>query len=323
MDPRAGLNLRKLSLQVPDDQQASLEEALHCFSHQAMATVFEIFCAHPDPEYARQAARASFGLADRLEQELSRFIENSDISRINNLAAGETVRVSRWTMECLLLAQIAHAETGGAFDISLGTGLQRLELLPRDFLVRAGTDGIRLDLGGIGKGYALDRMAEVLVDWDIHQVILHAGYSSVLAMNPPSGWEGWPLTMTVPDEVQGESFNLLHARQRVLSASGLRKGDHIRNPREGQAAPLRLATWVAADIDALVPFCRRAGILGASDTPVSDWPAAVAEVFSTAFMILGRGEIEDCCRRVPGLEAWLIEQGQEDENGKQSVSHVP
>jgi hypothetical protein len=61
---------------------------------------------------------------------LSRFIPNSDISRINHLAAGESVRVSRWTMECLELAREAYKETGGAFDISLGTGFERLQLSP-------------------------------------------------------------------------------------------------------------------------------------------------------------------------------------------------
>ena len=56
------------------------------FSHEAMATVFEVHAAHPDQHYAAQAAQAAFDLADRLEHELSRFLPNSDISRINQLA---------------------------------------------------------------------------------------------------------------------------------------------------------------------------------------------------------------------------------------------
>jgi len=62
---------------------------VHRFSHEAMATVFEIRGTCPDPDVARHAARAAFDVVDRLEQTLSRFIENSDISRINHLAAGE------------------------------------------------------------------------------------------------------------------------------------------------------------------------------------------------------------------------------------------
>ena len=93
-----------------------------------MATVFEVHCVHADARYAAQAAQAAFELVDRLEQELSRFVENSDISRINHLAAGQGTRVSPWTMECLEIAWHVYGLTGGAFDVSIGSGLERLEL---------------------------------------------------------------------------------------------------------------------------------------------------------------------------------------------------
>ena len=63
------------------------------FSHEAMNTVFEVHLANADPRYAAEAAQAAFALVDRLEGELSRFRPNSDITRINHLAAGESVRV--------------------------------------------------------------------------------------------------------------------------------------------------------------------------------------------------------------------------------------
>jgi len=263
----------------------------HRFAHQAMATEFEIFCAHADREYAQQAAWAAFDLLDRMESELSRFIENSDISRINALAAGESARVNRWTMECLEIARLAYAETAGAFDISLGTGLDSLRLDRRASTVRATAGGVRLDLGGIGKGYAVDRMAEVLRDWDIHQALIHGGGSSVLAMDAPAGFEGWPLTMS---DHAGEPFRTVEARRRAFSASGIRKGDHILDPRTGRPVRRRLAAWASAETDG--------GALGASASP-----SAVAEAFSTAFMILPAGEVADLCERFPGLEAWLLD----------------
>jgi len=76
----------------------------HRFSHAAMATVFEVRCVHADARYAAQAAQAAFDLVDRLEQELSRFVGNSDISRINHLAAGQRTRVNPSAMECLEIA---------------------------------------------------------------------------------------------------------------------------------------------------------------------------------------------------------------------------
>ena len=59
-----------------------------------MATVFEVYAVHPDERYAAQAAQAAFELVDRLERELSRFRSNSDIARVNHLAAGESARAS-------------------------------------------------------------------------------------------------------------------------------------------------------------------------------------------------------------------------------------
>jgi thiamine biosynthesis lipoprotein len=274
------------------------------FSHQAMNTVFGIVCMHADPAHARQAAWAAFDLAGRLEQELSRFIENSDISRINNLAAGESVRVNRWTMECLELARLAWAETSGAFDISLGSGLDTLLLDPRRLEVRANSAGVRLDMGGIGKGYAVDRMAEVLVEWGVERAVIHGGFSSVLALEAPVDSAGWPLTMSAPE---GPPFVLIHAERRAFSASGTQKGDHIVDPRTGQPVRFRRAAWASAPVSALAGFCRKARSLPGAGA-LGESPAAVVEAFSTAFLILDAHGIEDCCRRYPGLESWTLDR---------------
>jgi len=72
-----------------------------------MATVFEVHAVHDDGRYAEQAAQAAFDLVDRLERELSRFIPNSDIGRVNELAPGERTRVAPTTLECLVIARHA------------------------------------------------------------------------------------------------------------------------------------------------------------------------------------------------------------------------
>ena len=114
---------------------------VHRFSHEAMATVFEVLCVHADARYAAQAAQAAFELVDRLEQLLSRFLENSDVARVNHLAAGQGTPVGPWTMECLEIAWHLHGLTGGAFDPSVGSGLHRLELDPEEFTVHAREGG--------------------------------------------------------------------------------------------------------------------------------------------------------------------------------------
>ena len=156
------------------------------FSHEAMATVFEVHAVHPDESYAAQAAQAAFDLVDRLERELSRFLTNSDIARINNLAAGERTRVSPSTLECLVIARHMFDLTGGAFDVSIGTGLPSLELDPDEVTVAATRGGVRVDLGGVGKGYAVDRMAELIEEWGVGVALVHGGFSSVLALEPPA-----------------------------------------------------------------------------------------------------------------------------------------
>ena len=86
------------------------------------------------------------------------------------------------TIECLVIARHLFDLTDGAFDVSIGTGLPSLELDADDFLVRATTDGVQIDLGGIGKGYAVDLMAELLEEWGIVRALVHGGFSSVLAL---------------------------------------------------------------------------------------------------------------------------------------------
>lgn len=292
------------------------------FSHEAMATVFEVYAVHPDEQYAAQAAQAAFDLTDRLERELSRFLSNSDIARVNHLAAGESTRVSASTLECLVIARHMFDLTGGAFDISIGTGLPSLDLDHDDFLVRATQDGVQVDLGGIGKGYAVDLMAELLEEWGLHRALVHGGFSSVLALEAPEGRDGWPLTLSDP-VAPSRVLARLSVRQTTLSASGVRKGDHIVDPRTGAPARGRLAAWVA------LPRPQRPGA-GAPDdegpAPTgAEGPriaaAAVTDALTTAFMLLSIQEIDALCERSPGLEAWILPEPVAGQPGEADVLH--
>jgi thiamine biosynthesis lipoprotein len=262
------------------------------FSHAAMATVFEIRCVHDDPVYARQAAAEAFRLVDQLEQEQSRFLANSDVSRINHLSVGQATRVSPSTMECLEIARVMHDRTGGAFDISIGSGLEGLDLVPEEFTVRARTAGVRLDLGGIAKGFAVDRVGELLEEWDISRALVHGGWSSVLALDPPPDGEGWPLTLSAPEPGDERVLARISARRRAMSASGTRKRDHILDPRTGRPVRNR-AVWVAVGG-------------GEEGHPASR--ATFAETLSTAFMVLPAEDVADLCRQWPEVEAWLVEE---------------
>lgn len=270
------------------------------FSHEAMATVFEVFVAHDNREYAAQAAHAAFELVDRLERELSRFLPNSDITRVNHLEAGASTRVAPSTLECLLIARHLFTVTGGAFDISIGTGLPALELDADESTVRASHRGVRLDLGGIGKGYAVDLMSELLEDhWGVSAALVHGGFSSVVALEPPAGGDGWPLTLSDP-ATPSTVLERVPARQVALSASGVRKHDHIVDPTTGQPVRARRAAWVALPRPRPAPTDSEGG--------PRDRPAAVADALTTACMLLDQTHIDALCRHHPGLEAWILEE---------------
>jgi thiamine biosynthesis lipoprotein len=284
------------------------------FSHEAMATVFEVVAVHPDARYAAQAAQAAFDLVDRLERELSRFRDNSDITRINHLAAGERTRVGTAALECLLIARHLYDLTGGAFDIAIGTGLPSIELDVDGSVVRATKDGVQVDLGGIGKGYAVDLVAELLEEWGIERALVHGGFSSVVALDPPEGRDGWPLTLSDP-AAPSRVLARLSVRQAALSASGVRKKDHIRDPRTGEPVHGRLAAWVT------VPRPDRAG----REAAASDGPrlaaGAVADALTTALMLLDDGEIAALCGRSPGLEAWILPERADGTPGEAELLH--
>jgi thiamine biosynthesis lipoprotein len=287
------------------------------FSHQAMATVFEVYAVHPDPAYAAQAAQAAFDLVDRLERQLSRFIGNSDIARINDLRAGEVARVSPSTLEGLLIARHVFDLTGGAFDPSIGTGLPRLELDADRCAVRATAGGIRLDLGAIGKGYAADLMAELLEEWGLGAALVHGGFSSVLALDPPAGDDGWPLTLSDPAR-PSQVLARLAVRQTALGASGVRKGDHIVDPRTGEPVRGRRAAWAAVPR----PDAARGNPPAEGGGAPRLAAAAVADALSTAFMLLAPQEIAALCEASPGLEAWILPQPAADPDRLAGLLHL-
>ena len=265
------------------------------FSHEAMATVYELYIVSADSGYASQAARAAFDLIDRLENELSRFIPNSDISRVSQLAAGEETQIGAAALECLVIARHMFELTGGRFDVSIGTGLLSLEIDAEASIVRATRGGVRVDLGGIGKGYAVDLIGELLDEWELGEALVHGGFSSVLALEGPSGAAGWPLTLSDPNR-PSRVLTRLNVHQAALGASGIRKKDHIVDPRTGVPVRGRLASWAA------VP---RPATGSAGDGPRLA-AAAVTDALTTALMMLSPEEIGELCKRSPGLEAWIL-----------------
>jgi thiamine biosynthesis lipoprotein len=274
--------------------------AVHRFAHHAMATLFEVMVGGFDEEYSAQAAQAVFKEIDRIERLFDRFDPSSEISRINRLEPGQKLAIGVETFECLALAEEARRATGGAFDINVralvkykGRGMPpSLDFVRTSGGFEAGlpaaeageTGVLDLDLGGIGKGYALDRVLDVLADWSVENALVHGGTSTAIAIGTAPGAcdpkKGWPVGVGGEWSCPGvpESFRL---RGRALSGSGTEvKGKHVLDPRTGLPAGGHLAAWA------------------------SHPAAAVADALSTAFMVLTTEEVAVYCGRHP--EVWAL-----------------
>lgn len=233
---------------------------IHVFNHNAMATQFQVRIAGEEKTYAAQAAAAAFALTDDLESKLSRFRANSDIARLAQLAPGELLRLSEPVFACLDIARKMTVATRGAFSptpaaLQSQPTLPQWTLLKEQFSLRCDSGKLDFDLGAIGKGFALDRMAEVLREWDCPAFLLVAGGSSILAGDGPAGANGW--SCGLGDDHSPRRYWLQHGS---LSGSGLAvKGKHILDPRTGQPAQRRNRAWAlcdtAAESDALSTAC--------------------------------------------------------------------
>lgn len=233
---------------------------IHVFNHRAMATQFQLRITNEEKTYASQTAQAAFALTDQLELHLSRFRANSDISQIAQLAPGNSLRLSEPTFACLEIAKKMEHKTRGGFSVS-AAALQsqamhpQWSLLKKSFSIRCDSGKLEFDLGAIGKGFTLDRMAEVLRDWDCPAFLLVAGGSSILAGEPPLEIAGW--SCGLGDDGSPHRFSLKNCS---LSGSGLAvKGHHIIDPRTGLPAQRQNRAWaltdVAAESDALSTAC--------------------------------------------------------------------
>jgi thiamine biosynthesis lipoprotein len=319
---------------------------LHIFFHEAMACEWSIRIPDEEHgghslEYAQQAAEEAWQEVSRLEEELSRFRSTSDIAQVNARAgSGEWTVIGASAWECLSWALDVARETEGAFDIALGQVLEErrqhdstfhdgsfvdaaesdarlegewpgpllrfLELDEDSLRARLTHEWARLDLGAIGKGYALDCAAALLREWSIQDALLHAGQSSVVALGdeprpqvladtsqPSAG--GWRVELRAPwaspaagESVEAlqkaESVGTIFLKEEALGGSGRRvQGYHIVDPRTGRGARAWQATWVACP-----------GF------------AALADALSTAFMVLSADEIRAFCRERPQISvlAW-------------------
>jgi thiamine biosynthesis lipoprotein len=305
------------------NRQASYLEQ---YSKNAMACEFEISFNMQQYPNAGVAAKEGFQLLDELEDRLTVYRSHSEVSQINRLAASEAVTVEENLFQLLVESLEIHELTGGAFDITSGqltklwnfdrragglpqkqeieatlkkVGCRHVRLEPRSRTIRLDRTGVEINLGGIGKGHALDRMAGLFQEMGIEDYVIHGGQSSVLARgvsttidsadeNDSTG--GWTIGISHPT-LPSLRLAKIHLRDRALGTSGTaRQGffhegkryGHIIDPRSGWPASHALSSTVITN------------------------SAARADALATAFYVMSPNEVGRFCQQHTEVGAVLI-----------------
>lgn len=248
------------------------------------------------PSTAGQAGARLAGEVQVLlrEQEsiMSRFVADGELAVLNRNAARGAVAVSDALWAVLDACMRHHRLTGGAFDIAQGAsrpghGMHLLDLDPGAQTVRFTEPGLQLDLGGIGKGIALDLVRQFLLDRHVGQAFLSFGESSVAVIGSHPAGVPWPVGVEHLFE-PGTSLHRFDLRDGAMSTSGNRPGEsHIIDPANGRA----------------VTGCRTVSVTCAG--------AADAEALSTALFVLPPAHRAEVLRRYRGAQAVGFDYGLE------------
>ena len=297
----------------------------------AMGTVLELTLATSHEASGRRWIETAFNHVAELEGIFSSYDATSDLSRVNATAGAGMQQVDERLVELLALSLRYLKLTGGGFDISVAPLLelwreaaQRQRVPTAERLARArslvgaamvqldalgkvglAASGAAIDLGGIAKGYALDRLSLELSDLGYENALLSFGQSSVQASGSPPGASGWRLLLRTPAggfagfvTLRDVAFSVSSSLGQWTLIDGQRYG-HVLDPRSG------------------VPISR--GLQAAVIAPT----AALAEALSTALVVLEESQGVALVETLAGTEAMFIDASGavSSSSGWQSASH--
>ncbi|MFO7907511.1 MAG: FAD:protein FMN transferase [Planctomycetota bacterium] len=293
---------------------------------RAMACDFQAFCRPDRYPGAVEAASEALDLVDVLEDQMTVFREHSDIMRVNRTAYQRPCPLEFRLFELLCRCVDWYHATGGAFDITAGplvklwgfytrrgrfpepdqieATMQRvgscyLQLDRDQSTVRFTRGGMELNLGSVGKGYALDRCSELLEDAGVESFMIHGGQSSLLARGvrreSDESREEVPWRVAVRHPLRPERrLAELVVRDQAVGTSGSgrqffyhrgRRYGHVLDPRNGVPAEGVLSATVLAPT------------------------AARADALATTFFVLGVDATAAYCENRPELSVVFVLPG--------------
>lgn len=274
-----------------------------------MATVFEVALWGRDELYLRTTAEEAMVEIRRLEQQLSLYRDDSDVYDLNHNAWKHPMPVDPRLFALLCQAKELSEYCGGTFDITVGplirawgfmgasgaapdpnavraakglTGMDLIQLDEENHTVQYLREGVMIDLGAIGKGYAIEQVTELIRDREIPGGLVHGGTSTVTAIGTQPDGTPWPVALQDPTEA-GRHLTVLQMEDISLSISAVHgkyfeEGDarygHVLDPRTG--APTQSA------------------LLAAVVCP----SATETDALSTGLLVAGESLMEKLCARL-------------------------
>ena len=242
-------------------------------SAEAMGSAYSIALYGYERQQMETAAQAAFDEVRRLDSMLSNYKPESEWSEVNREAAQHPVRISPELFHLLEACQEYSRASDGAFDISVGplmkvwgfykgtghlphraevmaamekVGYRHVHLDPASLTVSFDRQGVELDPGGIGKGYAVDRMVDVLKQKGVTIALVAGSGSSIYGLGaPPDEPRGWHVTIRDPKNqrnnvadvyLKNESMSTSGSYEKFFRAEG-HVYSHIMDPRTGYPAP--------------------------------------------------------------------------------------
>lgn len=285
-----------------------------------MACDFEVLLNAGEQDEATETALGALDLVEHLEAQLTVYRDTSEVSRLNQRAARQPIKVELQLYELLREAARLFELTQGAFDITSGPLSQvwgfarRQGMVPEPAMIESARtkvgmdliefddeaqsihflrDGMALNLGGIGKGFALDRCARRLSDGGVKNFLVHGGKSSILARGSRHGLTGWSIGLRHPLRPEWRLGDIV-LQDRALGTSGAanqyihhegRRLGHVLDPRTGWPAEGLLSATVLAPT------------------------ATEADALATACYVLGQEGVQQLCEQLPDISAILVAPG--------------
>jgi len=300
----------------------------------AMACDFDVMMNPEGPPQQVQWASEALDLVHQLEHLMSVYRDDARLAIVNRSAAAAPVELEPELFALLQRGYEISRQTAGAFDPAAGalvslwrncrqagriptsievdatlgrSGLTHVQWDDSMSTVRFDVEGVELNLGAIGKGYAVDRAGETLLSGGVEDWLVHGGRSSVLAHGRHAGFDGWPVGLRNP-LLPDKPFATLLLQNEALGTSGTavqwfrhegKRYGHILDPRSGWPVESMMSVSVIAP------------------------DAALADALSTAFFVLGVENALKCCDNFPKVGAIFFPPPKQGRNLEPIFHNVP